>query len=209
MFLPINISESSREYDDLFQITERSKKVDGGYTPYTWKYEKSKFFRGCDTTKVFPLSVNLYLKTCTEEELADLLNKEHFLRISMYYNVEETQSFISVMNLTIADLRDEEYKKLMLNCRNVTDMPFSEQIRRGMIPCEITMGPFWYFLGTNKMMFENRRIENGCNMIVPGRMPPMGYIMGLEMIGRDAFPGENEEQIQEAKEIDGIFIIRK
>ena len=208
MFFPTNIIKSSREYDDLFQITEKSRKLEGGYTPYTWKYEKELFFKGCNTMKVFPLCINLYLKVCTEEELTDLLDKENFLRIAMYYNEECTESFISVMNLTIADLHDQKYKDLMLACRNVTDQPAEEQFREGLIPCEITMGPIWHLLGANKFMCKNRRVEQGFNVIVPNRECPMGYVMGLEMLGRDAYPNETEEQITEIEEEDGIFIVR-
>lgn len=215
MFFPIDVMESSREFDDLFQLTERSRKDRESYTPYIWKAQKSKFFRLCDTIKVFPLAVNLYLKTCTYEELSDLLNKEYFLRIMMYYDDEECSvSCISVMNLTIADLNDQKYKELMLSCRNVVDTPsgtsIPDQFRESLIPCEINMGPIWHLFGASKFMCKNRRIENGFNVIAPGRMPAMAYVMGLELIGRDPHPFEDtEEKIKETEEADGIFIVRK
>ncbi len=133
----------------------------------------------------------------------------------MYYDNEEcTISCISVMNLTISDLNDQKYKDLILSCRNIIDNPsgdpFIEQIRPPVIPCEINLGPIWHLLGANKMMCENRRIEQGFNAIMPGRMPPMRYVMGFELVGRDAYPTENtEEKIKEHEEAEEIFIIRK
>lgn len=110
-FVPLSIVACSRDFDDLFHLTDKSKKVDGGYTPYIWKAPKAHFFKGCDTTKVFPLSINLYLKICSDEELSHLLGKKHFLRINMYYdNQEWSVSCISVMNLTIGDLKDQDIK---------------------------------------------------------------------------------------------------
>jgi hypothetical protein len=215
MFFPINVMEASREFDDLFQLTDRSRKDRESYTPYIWKAQKSKFFRLCDTTKLFPLTANLYLRNCTEEEHSDLLNKEYFLRINMYYEGEDCDvSCISVMNLTISDLHDEKYKGLMLTLRNRVDTPpdnpFLEQICEPLIPCEINLGPSWHLFGASKFMCTHRQIEQGMNVICPGRMPAMGYLMGLELIGRDSHPFEDtEEKIKAAEESDGIFIVRK
>lgn len=214
MFILTDVLESSRKLDNLFELTEKSKKVKGGYNPYTWKYNKPHFFRGCDTTKVFPMAFNLYLQTSSEEELSDLLDKEHFLSIYMYYNEECTVSYISIMNLTIDNITDQKYKDLILSCRNRVDNPskdpFPQQVKGNVIPCEINLGPFWYLFGADRMMCKKRRIENGFNVVVPNRIPSVGYIMGLELIGRDPHPNEDtEEKIKKAEEIEGIFITRK
>ena len=215
MYTSTNVLESSRELDDLFQLTERSRKLVGGYTPYTWKYEKPIFGKGCNLGKVFPLSINLYLKTCTQEELSDLLDNEHFLVVLMYYNNECTTSYISVMNLTIADLHDQHRKDLMLSCRNTVDVPLEEQFRERLIPCEINiicdinMKSIWHLFGADRTMCMNRRIEMGACIQIQNRMLSSGFVVGLEMIERDPYPEEDtEEKIRESEDLDRISITR-
>jgi hypothetical protein len=193
----IDIAKSSREFDDIFQLTTQSQKKNNSYLPYIWKAPKPLFFKGCDYVKVFPMAVNLYLRTCNEEELIDLLTKRHFLRISMYYDDDECiVTCISVMNLTIADLEDHKYQQLLLSCARV--------------PCEIRVGPLWHFIGINRMMCQNRRVEAGYIVVNPTISPFPFYEFGIQLYGRNAYPTETTEtMIQEREQLENIFILRK
>ena len=198
-FIVTDVLKSSSEFDDLFQLTDKSRKIEGSYTPYVWKAKKSHFFRGCDYTQVFPLSINLYLKICTEEELTDILNKKNFLRVRMYYDNEECSvSCIAIRNLTIDGLDDPKYKEFILSCPN------------DMIPCEINMGPIWHYTGINRVMFKHRQIELAFEVINLNSFPSIELVMGITLLGRDAYPDETtEEIIKQTEDIEDIFIIRK
>jgi hypothetical protein len=198
VYIPIDVLPSSREVDDVFQLCSRSTKVANDYTAYVWKAQKQHFFQRCDYTAVFPLAVNLYLKTCSEEELSDLLTKQHFLRIKMYYDSEGcTTSCIAVQNLTIAGLNDPKYKDLMLSCPS------------GMVPSEITMGPIWHYVGFDRDMCSHRRVENGSVGMDTDTME-MVATMGVRLFGRDKYPDETTEEIIKEREVlEEIFIIRK
>lgn len=183
-----NIIESSREYDDLFQLTDRSKKVGDSYTSYIWRIDRPLFFKGCNTLKVFPLSINLYLKSCTDVELGDLLQKKHYLRVRMYHDGDS--SFISVSNLDILGANDQRYRQLLLSCP------------AELIPVEINLGPMWHYLGASRQMCKSRRIELAYT-------DQIDTIFGLILLGRDFYPGESEAAILEAEKAEDIFIIRK
>lgn len=191
------ILESSREFDNLFQLDETPRKSD--YSPRTWKVAQPRFFKGCDSTEIFPLAVNLYLKVCDESELIPLMEKKNYLRVSMYYEGEDCEvSCISVSNLDIERLKDPKYQELLLSCPE------------DRIPVEINLGPLWHYLALSKTMVKNRRVELGFTTQNLNSFPLLYCEIGLELIGRDAYPQENtEEKIQQAEEADQIFILRK
>lgn len=212
MYTPITVLDSSREYDGFFRLTQKSRKLNYGYTPYTWICGGSIFSK---FGQIFPLCINLYLETCTHEELSDLLNKEHFLTASIQYDERYHSTFISVMNLTISDLQDQGRKNLMLLCRNMIDVPSEEQYREKLIPCEIitscgfNMQRIWHFFGADRTMCMNRRIETAANIIIPNRKISAGFVVGLEMICRDPYYEEDtEEKIRESEDLEGISITR-
>ncbi len=69
----------------------------------------------------------------------------------MYYDNQECGiSCISVMNLTIGDLKDQRYKELLSSCPE------------DVVPCEVNLGPIWHYLGAN------RRVELGFTRITLG-----------------------------------------
>lgn len=111
----------------------------------------------------------------------------------MYYNEEQTVSFISIINLTISDLHEEEYKKLLLSCRE------------SLIPCKVNRGPIEHLMGVNRIMCKNRFFEQKFNVISPDKITNW---RGLKITERDACPTESEAQIKEVEKIDGIFIIK-
>ena len=196
-FIIDHIMKSSTEFDNLFTLIKHSKKIEDSYTPYIWELDRPLFFKGCDYGKVWPLSINSYLKICSESELSVLLNKQNFLRINMYYNEDCTKSYISVMNLDFVSLVDEKYKELLLSCN------------KSMIPCEINMGPIWHFTGINRMMLRSRHIDLGFSLI-DIKTHKLYPILGIELLGRDAYPTETtEDQIKEMEEREKIFIIRQ
>lgn len=191
------ILKSSREFDNLFHLDETPRESD--YSPRTWKASQPRFFKGCNSIEIFPLAVNLYLKVCDESEIVPLMEKKNYLRINMYYEGEDCEvSCISVSNLDIERLKDPKYQELLLSCPE------------GGVPVEINLGPLWHYLALSKTMVRNRRVELGFTTWNPNSFPPLRYEMGLELIGRDAYPQENtEEKIQLVEEVDQIFILRK
>lgn len=204
-FIPFEVMTASTEFDTLFQLANRSPGIGNNHAMYVWKASRKHFFRGCDYTQIFPLAVNLYLKACSPEEKSTLLTKKYFLRIRMFYEDKECNvSFITVQNLILNGFKDPKYRDLMSSCPE------------DMIPADIEMGPIWHFVGINRWMFEMGRIELGATGLIhiqdpdAGVFPSVTCIMGITLLGRDAYPGETtEEKIKEMEEIEGIFILRK
>lgn len=156
---------------------------------YIWEIPKGHYFKGINTVRFFPQVINLYLKEISDKELALLLDNNHSLRVQT--SSTDTTSRIAITNLDIGGFRDPEYQKLLRSC------PFNQ------IPCIIYLGPFWHYLGVNRLMCQRRDI--GIGFAIPG----IGYSMGMQMYGRDSYPGETEEKITEVEEVDDIFVIRK
>jgi hypothetical protein len=200
-YAPINIRCSSREYDNIFRLEINSELSNDSYTPYIWKTSISGFFAACDTLKIFPLAINLYLSRCTDIELNVLLAEKNFLRVRLYYEgTGDSISCISVYNLSYDGLQDEDYKKLLKLCP------------KDMIATEILLGPYWHFMGFNKNMCKFRRIELSYDVFTyPGMavLPEVKSVIGLELYGRDAYPSENtEEIIKRNEQNEVIFILR-
>lgn len=162
---------------------------ESGMFHYIWEIEKEHYFKGCDTVQLFPTLINLYLKQCTNADLNKLVDSQHFLRINCYEQGKNSR--VSIQNLTINGLNDSRYKDLLRSC------PYD------MVPCEINLGPFWHYLGVNKVMCKMRNLSLG--FIVPD----VGYIMGFVLYGRDSYTYETEESIKEVEKSDEIFIVRK
>lgn len=200
-FIPINVLKSSNEFDNIFELTTRSTKINDCYTNYVWAAPLPFFFRHCDYGKVFPLAINLYLKTCSQEEFETLRDKKYFLRIQMYYHDNDCKiSCIAIQNLNITSLNDLKYQTLLLSCPP------------DMIPVTIDMGPIWHYVGINRWMYEQRHIDSGAIGMeyLNISAPTYTYIMGITMLGRDAYPSENtEEKIQEMEKREEIFIRRR
>lgn len=197
-FIPTEIVKFKGTYDGLFKLETRPKKIDDNYTSYLWKLERPWFFKGADQTELFPMAINLYLKECTEEEHSALLDRQHFLKIKMFYGEDGTVSYIAIANFTLAGLDDPRYRALLSSC------PSSK------IPCELNIGPLWHYLGIDRIMCQHRHIDMGVIGIIPTfPIPQQVYIVGAELFGRDQYPTETtEEKIKAAEEVDRIFIVR-
>lgn len=190
-----NIMKSSREFDSKFELDSYSWGTQE--KNYLWKSHEAFFFHGCDTLKVFPLAINLYLNVCSEGELYFLFDKKCYLRVRMFYEDKAcTVSCIKVYNLAIGGLEDPNYKNLLLSCP------------KDMVPVEMNLGPLWYYMGFNKVMCQNRRIELVGNMFSSNGFS-VEFVAGSQLYGRDAYPKETEEEIKMIEEEDDIFILRK
>ena len=198
-FLPLELAKFKGTYNGLFTLVERGTKLGDDYTYYRWTLNRSWFLRGYDSSELFPLTVNLYLKECPQEELNALLDRKHFLRIRLFYEGEDgATTGLTVSNLSLAGLKDPKYRELFESC------PSSK------IPCEINVGPLWHFLGVDQVMCEHREIHMGIIGISVDFPPRQDYIMGLELFGRDQYPTETtEEEIKANEEAEEIFIVRK
>lgn len=162
----------------------------------------------------FPLAINLYLRDCTEEELTDLLEKEHYLYVRTFYKGEGTDvNCIAVSNRSISGLNDPNYRVLLYDCWRSPVIPKNRrdplQLRYDVIPCVIELGTLWHFVGIDKTMCKKRRVALRYDVLPPGSGLEMCYIMGLELYGRDPYPGETEEQLKDVEEKDGVFIRRR
>jgi hypothetical protein len=156
---------------------------------------------GCNTLKVFPLIVNLYLSKCSRDELILLVNRKNFLRAKTYYEDDSREiCCIAVYNLSFIGLQDEKYRDILQSCPN------------DMIVTEIYLGQIWHLLGFNKNMCKLGRIALRYDTIVyPGTsiVPMIETIIGIELYGRDPYPSENTEDIiKRTEKAEGIFIIR-
>jgi hypothetical protein len=170
-----------------FQLVERPNPPDNHH--YVWKAPLKHFFKEIDPIKFFPEAINLFLKEASEDELRRILIRFDVLLIETTSTDEESR--IAIVSLEIGVFKDPEYRKLLRSIRN------------DQVPCIIYLGPYWHLLGVNRTMVRDRNI--GLGYIIPN----VGYIMGTQLIGRDSYPNETEEQIQEIEKDDEIFIIRK
>lgn len=175
-------------------------------------YEETNLFKSTNFVSFYYLAVNLYLSECTNKEHNDLMSGNFFMRINMYYEEDCNVSCISVKKLTIDDLNDKKFKELITSVkhRNSDVIGNDGQVFEQLIPCEIHLGPYWHLFGISKFMFEMKHIEAGINVFVKEPITQIGYIMGLELFGRDVYPSEDtEEKIKDKEKINNIFIIRK
>lgn len=147
---------------------------------YVWKGIAKNFYKGCDTTLVFPLAINLFLSKCTSSDLSKWLGRAHFLRINLCDD-DNQYSCVEALLLTIAGCNSEQYRELLRACPH------------DMVPCEIRLGPFWHLLWLDEAMCKDKHM----------------ILEGTALVGRDAFPNETEKEIQEIEEGDGIFIVRR
>lgn len=198
-FLVLDKVEFSGKYNGMFQLERRSEECRGSYSPYLWKSSTPFLFKGCDHAELLSCVVNLYLQICTDSELSGLLDKTHFLKVKAYYGDEEcSTAYVEIWNLTFKDLNDPRYQKLLLSCPEI------------FVPCTFDLGPLWHFLGLNREMCKERHIYMGYTGARIGQgLPVSDYVMGTQLFGRDAYPGEDtEEKIRQAEEGDEIFIVR-
>lgn len=148
---------------------------------YIWESNQKHMYRGCNSMMIFPFSINLYLKCCSNNELNRLLNRKYFLKIDLFDNKDE-MSCVAAQLLSINGLVDENYQKLINSCPD------------DMVPCVMMLGPFWHLLWLNKEMCIMKHIM---------------VMVGSQLVGRDAFSGESEDDIQIIEKREEIFIVRE
>lgn len=169
-----------------FQLVETAE--DG----YTWKSHEKLYFKGQDTTIMFPMIANLYLKVCSLSELDKSLMSDYVVRMQCYYG-ENDESFITGTCLDVSGFNSEFFRDLYR--RN----PFNT------VNFTIEVGPFWHYFGIDKTMWVNRHITTGYLLPQVG-----GYIIGMRLYGRDNYPNEDtDEKIAEMEEIEDIFILHR
>ena len=157
-----------------FTLTKSSTTTD---PYYFWETNAEHIYRGCDIRILFPYGINLYLKSCTDEELSRLLAGEHFLRL--WYEDSGEKCSIKAMLLEISGCIDPKYSHLVKSLHEIA------------IPVEIKFGPYLHLLTIEKLWCQNRNIT---------------FIFGTQLLGRDRYDGESEQDLKRVIEKDEIFI---
>ena len=155
---------------------------------HTWEINVEHYFKGCTFSKESLSMIDRYLKICDNIDIERLIHGNHYLRIKCYGY--ERVSRISIVCLDIDNVQDNNYKEVLRSCQE------------GMCPCEISLGPFWHYLGFDKLMCKNRTI--GVGYVLPD-----GYIIGIKMFARDAYPDETDEKILKIEKDEGVIIVKR
>ena len=176
-----------------------SRNKDHGTSRFIWKFDRKRVFRGYNPFVMYPFMINKFLSQVSDEESHRLLDGKHYLRIQTSDEEDQSSpdfehsSFV-IEVLDIDRCEDEEYKNLLrhgfLPCIPEPMLPF---IGFYSFPCEMYIGPFWYLFKINREIIIKKRATE----------------LDIWMMGRDAYPNETEEQIQERESSEDIFIIRK
>lgn len=192
-----NIVPSKRTYDNDFKFVGRRKQTDS-FDTLTWNSNTPYYFKGKESKDIFTLALNLYLNVCSQDELNLLIKKMGFVHIEFFHN--NSDSTIDVENLPhfafpgMKNPRDHEryFKNL-----------------QHQIPVEIEMGSFWFYLGVDRDMMRQRRIEDGWTGYFSFDPLKPVHIPALELYERTPYPEETtEDKIRAVEEREGIRILR-